>query len=315
MALGTPYITPSMLVNAPTGASWEIIPEPGADSLSQLAELTNVCWRATSIVDTYCQQVLRATVDNEQLTGPGAPRVGHQPGTFNGLLVMRRWPVTQVLAIQTSSNRSFPRAWTTVPPGQYEVEHPLINLYTDAASATGPDGGASIVVAPGYIPPLSCGRNSTRLLVSYTNGWPHTSLTTAASRGSTVLHVDDVTGFTGASAFAYDGAQTESVSVLSVAAATPLTLPNGVGTAQTGPGTITLASPLANPHAVGVVISSLPANVIWASALASASQALEAGFTSISVQNLGGSLSQGGHGVADLQTAYEWLLEPFARRM
>jgi len=312
---GTPYVTPQMLVNAPTGVSWEIIPEPGADSASQLAELTNVSWRATSIVDTYCQQVLRATVDNEQLTGPGAPRVGHQQGTCNGLLVMRRWPVTQVLAIQTSSNRTFPRAWTTIPAGQYEVEHPLINLYTDAASATGPDGGASIVVAPGYIPPLSCGRNSTRLLVSYTNGWPHTSLTQPAAVGATVLHVDDVTGFTGVSAFAYDGAQTETVSVLSVAAATPLNLPNGVGTAQTGPGTITLSSALAHPHGIGVVISSLPANVIWAAALAAASQALEAGFTSISVQNLGGSLTEGGHGVADVQSAYEWLLEPFCRRM
>lgn len=304
-----------MVVNAPTGVPWEIVPSPGADNASQFAELTNVCWRATSIVDTYCNQVLRATVDSEQMTGPGAPRVGHQPGTCNGLLVMRRWPVTQVLAIQTSSNRTFPRAWTTVPAGQYEVEHPLINLYTDAASATGPDGGASIVVAPGYIPPLSCGRNSTRLLVSYTNGWPHTSLTQPATVGATVLHVDDVTGFTGVSAFAYDGAQTETASVLSVAATTPLNLPNGVGTAQTGPGTITLSSPLAHPHGAGVVVSALPANVIWAAALAAASQALEAGFTSISVQNLGGSLTEGGHGVADLQSAYEWLLEPFARRM
>jgi hypothetical protein len=304
-----------MVSNAPTGVSWRDIPEPQSDSASQLAELTNICWRATSIVDTYCQQVLRATVDNEQLTGPGARRVGLQPGTDNGLLVMSRWPVTQVLAIQTSPNRSFPRSWTTVPAGQYEVEHPLINLYTDAASATGPDGGASIVVAPGYIPPLRCGRNSTRVLVSYTNGWPHTSLTVAANAGDTVLHVDDVTGFTGVSAFAYDGAETETVSVLSVAATTPLSLPNGVGTAQTGPGTVTVSSGLTNPHPVGAVISALPANVIWAAALAASAQALEAGITSISVQNLPGSLTEGGHGVGDVQTNYEWMLEPFMRRM
>lgn len=314
MAVGTPYITPGMVSNSPTGVSWQIIPKPGADGAAQLAELTNICWRATSIVDTYCNQVLRATVDNQELTGPGSRRVGVQPGTFNGLLVMSRWPVTQVLAIQTSPNRSFPRTWTPVPSGMYEPEHPLINLYTDAASATGPDGGASIIVAPGYIPPLSCGRNSTRILVSYTNGWPHTSLTAAANSGDTVLHVDDVTGWAGASGFAYDGAQTETVSVLSVSATTPMNLPNGVGTAQAGPGTITLSSALANPHAVGVCVSALPANVIWASALAAASQALEAGFTSISVQNIAGSLTEGGHGVADVQTSYEWLLEPFMRR-
>lgn len=315
MPLGTPYVTAGMLVNAPTGVSWSTIPEPGSDSTAQLAELTNICWRATSIVDTYCNQVLRATVDNEQLTGPGARRVGFQPGTLNGLLVMSRWPVTEVLAIQTSPNRSFPRVWTPIPAGMFEVEHPLINLYSDAASATGPDGGASIVVAPGYIPPLSCGRNSTRALVSYTNGWPHTSLTTAAGVGATVLHVDDVTGFTGVSAFVYDGAETETVSVLSVSATTPMNLPNGVGTARAGPGTVTLSSGLANPHDVGVVLSALPANVIWAAALAAAAQALEAGITSISVQNIPGSLTEGGHGVGDVQTSYEWLLEPFIRRM
>lgn len=316
MALGTPYITPAMVSSAPTGVSWGDIPEPDSDTATQLAELTNICWRATSIVDTYCNQVLRSTVSNEELTGPGARRMGHQPGTSNGLLVMSRWPVTEVLAIQTAPNRSFPRVWTPVPAGMFEVEHPLINLYTDAASATGPDGGASIVVAPGYIPTLArCGRNSARALVSYTNGWPHTSLTVAANRGDTVLHVDDVTGFTGVSAFVYDGAETETVSVLSVAAASPLALPNGVGIAQTGPGTVTLSSALANPHGVGVVVSALPANVIWAAALAAAAQALEAGITSISVQNLPGSLTQGGTGVGDVQTNYEWLLEPFARRM
>jgi hypothetical protein len=316
VALGTPYITPPQLFTAPVGVSWGDIPEPQSDTAAQIAEMTAICWRATSIVDTYCNQVLRATVDNEELTGPGARRVGTQPGTLNGLLVMSRWPVTEVLAVQTSSNCSFPRSWSTVPAGMYEVEDPLINLYSDTASATGPDGGASIVVAPGYIPPLTPRtRNSVRVLVSYQNGWPHTSLTVAANVGDTVLHVDDVTGWAGASGFVYDGAETETVSVLSVAATTPMSLPNGVGTAQTGPGTVTLSAGLSNPHGLGVVVSALPANVIWASALAASAQALESGITSISVQNLGGSLTEGGHGVGDVQTNYEWLLEPFARRM
>lgn len=317
MPVGTPYITPAMLVNKPTGVGWDDIPLPNSDSELVQAALMDVCWTATSIVDTYCNQVLRATVSNEPITGPGAARMGHQPGTRNGLLVMRRWPIIEVLAIQTTSNRSWPRSWTPIPSGNYEVEHPLINLYTDTASATGPDGGATIVVAPGYIPPLLGGRNRNAIqaLVSYTNGWSHTSLTASANEGDTVLHVDDVTGWTGASGFVYDGSQTETVSVLSVAATTPLNLPNGIGTAQTGPGTITLSSPLANPHATGVCVSALPANAIWASALAATSQALEAGITSISIQNISGSVSEGGKGVEDVQTSYEWLLEPFVRRM
>lgn len=313
MALGTPYITVQMLENAPTGASWEIVPEPGADSESNTAELTNICWRATSIIDTYCNQVLRATVDTEYLTGPGSFRVGVVPGTDITRLVMRRWPVTQVLAVQTSATCSFPRSWTAVPSGLYDVEHPLINSLTDTASATLPDGGWSIQVAPGYVPPLRCGRNSTRVQVSYTNGWPHTSLTQAATAGQTVLHVDDVTGYAGANAFVYDGAVTEPVSVLSVAATTPLVLPNGAGTAQTGPGTITLSSGLVNPHAAGVVVSSLPANVIWAAACAAAAQVLEAGITSISIDTMPGSVSEGGKGVEDLITEYEVLLAPFRR--
>lgn len=313
MPIGTPYCTPAMLLNAPTGASWEIVPEPGADSEARLAELTNIAWRATSVVDTYCQQELRATVDTEELTGPGQ-RVGLVPGTDIARLVMKRWPVTQILAVQTSSIRSFPRAWSLVPSGMYDVEHPLINSLTDTASATTPDGGWSIQVAPGYIPPWwQCGRNSTRVMVSYTNGWPHTSLTQAATQGATVLHVDDVTGFAGANAFVYDGATTEPVSVLSAAATTPLQLPNGAGTAQTGPGTITLASGLSNPHGAGVVVSSLPANVLWATACAAASQVLEAGITSISIANVQGATSEGGKGVEDLITEYEVLLQPFRR--
>lgn len=313
MALGTPYITPAILESAPTGCAWEIIPEPGASDAEQLAELTSICWRATSIVDTYCHQVLRATVDNEELTGPGAPRVGMQPGTLNAQLVMRRWPVTQILAVQTSSTRSWPRSWATVPAGQYEILHPLINSLTDSASATAPDGGASIVVAPGYVPPLALGRNSTKILVSYTNGWPHTSLTAAAAQGDTVLHVDDVTGWAAASGFVYHGQATEPVAVQSVAATTPLALPNGVGTAQTGPGTITLTTPLAHPHDAGVVVSALPANVLWATVLAAASQALVSGITSIAIQTLPGTETEGGKGVADLETAYELLLDPFRR--
>lgn len=313
MAIGTPYITPAALESAPTGVSWQIIPEPGALPAAVEAEVSNICWRATSIVDTYCAQVLRATVDNEFLTGPGSPRVGHEPGTRNGRLIMRRWPVIDVLAILTSSNRSWPRQWTPVPSGQFEVSHPLLNAMSDAAAATAPDGGWSVTLAPGYVPPLPRGRNSTRLQVSYTNGWPHTSLTATANAGAQTLAVDDVTGWAGVSGFVYDGAQTETLTVSSVTATTPQTLPNGAGTAQAGPGTVMLSSPLAYQHVAGTMVSALPANVIWASALAAAAQALEGGVVSISIQSMPGSEESSGRGVEDMQAEYELLLDPFRR--
>lgn len=310
--MATPYVTVEALLNAPTGVSWSIIPQPRADTQSMRAEVTNMTWRATSMVDSYCNQVLRATVDNEQLTGPGSPRVGIEPGSRNGVLIMRRWPVIQVLAIQTARNNTFPRAWSTIPAGMYEPAHPLINQETDSASATMPDGAQKILVAPDFID-WRYGRNGYRVLTSYTNGWPHTSLTGSATAGATTLAVDDVTGWAGASGFVYDGLTTETVTVTSVAAATPLTLPNGVGTAQTGPGTLTLSTGLSYAHAPGVMVSALPANVIWATVLAAACQALESGIDAITIQNLPGSQTVGGHGVQDLEKQWQELLCPYRR--
>jgi len=311
VGLGTPYVNVPMLFSAPTGVSWRLIPNPKASQKEVEAEATNVAWRATSMIDTYANQPLRSTINTEELTGPGL-RVGFQPNTDIGQLVMRRWPVTQVLAVQTSPNRLFPRQWTQVPSSQYEIEHPLINVATDTAAADGPDGGSSILLAPGVLA-RGCGRNYLRLLVSYTNGWPHTSLTATAAQNAQTLYVDDVTGWAGASGFVYDGGQTEPVSVLSVSADSPLPLPNGVGTAQTGPGTVTLTSPLTYQHTQGVVVSALPANVMWATVMAAMTQALTSGITAITIQTLPGSEQSSGTSVEELQTHWELLLEPFRR--
>jgi hypothetical protein len=301
-----------MIINAPTGISWAIIPFPKATSAQQLAEQTNICWRATSMVDGYCNQVLRATVDNEQLSGPGNYRVNIQQATGNARVILRRWPVTQILAVQVSANAVFPRQWTTVPTGMYDIEHPILGLYSNTAPTSSADGGQSILVAPRFIN-WSRGREGYRLLNSYVNGWPHSSLTASVSSGATVISVDDVTGFTGASAFIYDGANTESVTITSITSTAPLQLPNNVGTAQTGPGTLTLASPLTFIHPAGVIVSTLPAAVMQATILAATTQALDAGITSVSIQNIPGSQTVGGHGVAELHTSYELLLEPYRR--
>ena len=310
--MSTPYIVPSVLNDAPTGCAWTIIPEPGASDAATAAEQLNICIRATSIVDTFCNQVLRATVDNEPLTGPGAPRVGIEPGSGNGLLCMRRWPVIDVLAIQIAQNKTWPRVWAPVPAGLYEPQSPLINQLADAAAATAPDGGSMIVVAPQYIN-WDFGRNSQRIMVSYTNGWPHTSLTVAATGGASIIDVDDVTGWAGASGFAYDGSDTESVSVLSVEANSPVALPNGVGTAQSGPGTLTLSAPLGFGHAAGVLVSALPANVMQATILVAAAQALESGIESITIQAMPGTQVSSAQGSAGLVATYKDFLQPYRR--
>lgn len=310
--MATPYITPQMLMDAPSGVSWDIIPEPNSDDAATLAEVTNICWRATSKIDTYVNQVIRSTVNTEYANGPGGTRCNVDRDTGNGVLIMKRWPVTEVLAIQTSLNRSFPRVWTPVPAGKWDIRHPLI-WSADSASATAPDGGWTIDVAPGYITWRTCGRNGLRVQACHVNGWPHTSLTAGAPAEATTLSVDDVTGWAGAVGFAYDGAATETVTVESVSATTPLTLPNGAGTAQAGPGTITLSSGLAYEHGKGTVISAMPAIVIEAAVYAAAVQALEAGIDSVAIQTLAGEHLSSGSSMQEISVEYELLLDPFRR--
>lgn len=307
----TPYITPQMLTNAPTGISWTIIPFPKSSSQEQLEEQTNICWRATGIVDAYCNQVLRATVDTERLSGPDF-RVTVQQATGNARIILQRWPVTEILAVQTAANAVFPRQWTAVPSGYYDIEYPIVGLYGSSAPSAAGEGGQSIVVAPGYLD-WGLGRRGYLASVSYVNGWPHTALTANASTNATTISVDDVTGFAGASAFVYDGASTETITVTSVTATTPLTLPNGGGTAQAGPGTLTLSTPLTAAHSRGVVVSSLPQDILWATVLAAATQALESGITAVSIQNIPGSQTVGGHGIEALTTQYKEILTPYRR--
>ena len=281
----TSYITPAMLTSAPSGISWTVIPTLTANSFEQAAQLAQVCQSATSYVDGYCRQPLRATINTETASGPGQPRVTVSRDTGIASLVTRRWPVTDVSAVQVSQSRNFPPEWTLVPAGQYRIRHPVI---TSAANGpvTTPSGGNVIDVAPRYIT-WDYGRAGQQVMTSYTSGWPHAGTTGAALAGDMSLAVDDVTGWAGFTGFAYDGTFTEPVTVTSVAATTPAVLEGIGGTVQAGPGTLTLASPLTSGHDAGTVISALPATVIHAAVLAATVEALE-GIDAIAVQSLNG---------------------------
>lgn len=315
--MGTPYITPSMLTSAPTGIAWSIIPFPKATTQAQVAEQTNICHRATSIVDGYTNQIFRSTIDDEQRTGPGDYRINVQSNTGNVRWMLSRWPITQILAIQVSGAAVFPRQWVQVASGMWEIENPIIGVYgsyTSAGSAGG--GGQSIIIAPGYVG-WGNGRNGFRLACSYINGWPHAGLMTSCLAGATSLVVDDVTGMAGATVKIYDGTSTETVTVASVTATTNVTLPNGGGTAPGGPGTLTLAAGTSFAHTgsnpAEVVVSAMPSDVLWATMLAATVQALESGIQAVTIQNLPGSTTVGGHGVEALEIQYQNLLQPYKR--
>jgi hypothetical protein len=313
--MATPYITPAMLNNAPTGIAWSIIPFPKATTEQQQAEQMNICWRSTAIVDGYVNQVFRSTIDNEVQQGPNYYiTIDNNTGQIRWVLT--RSPVTEILAVQVSPN-TLPPQWTQVTSGQWRVDQPVLGVYGSYTSGgSGGSGGQTIYIGAGW-GGWALGRNGYLVASSYLNGWPHAGLIESAVSGVTSLVVDDVTGMAGATVMVYDGSYTESVQVVSVTANTNTTLPNGGGSAPAGPGTVTLASPTLFPHMGGnpasVVVSGLPGDVIWASVLASTAQALESGITAVTIQNLPGSQTVGGHGIEALTLEYQKILNPYKR--
>ena len=299
-------MTPELLRQAPTGISWDNLP-PGRDvtAAQKLAEQSNICARATAMMDEAAKQPLRATVDTLPLYGPGV-RVGVPANGAPVELILKRWPVLEVISIQVAPN-VLPWNFTSVPSTAWQVKYPVVGLYGSAAPAAAAEGGQTVLLDPCWLTGSGLngtgprwapgwGHNQYVIMVQNVNGWPHTALTAAATAGATTLTVDDCTGWqitapytgapTGATGVAYDAANQEVVRVTAASAAQ-------------GPGTLTLAAPLAYDHAAGVMVSTLPQNLSWAAIMFCVSQALARGATSTTVHQIPGGPGGGGGGPAD----------------
>lgn len=303
---GTPYVTPEMLRSAPTGISWGTIPKRDATQAAQRAEMLNMCQRATGEIDKACNQVIRATVDTESLTGPDF-RITIPKGSGVSRIMLSRWPVLQVLGGQISPAAQFPRSWSTIPGNMYDIETPIIGIFgTNTPSGAG-EGGQAVLLAPGIIN-RNRGRNGWVLRTTYVNGWPHAGLTAPASAGAQVLTVDDTTGWApidiggqGATGVIRDGATQETFTVTSASNVA-------------GPGTLSLAAPLVNDHAAGVMATTIPDTITWAAILFCISQALTRGASSTTVQNSGGgSPNSGGGSATDMRDKATKICQAFAR--
>ena len=286
-----------------------------------MAEIWNICARSTSRVDSYSNQVLRATVDTELLHGPdyrvtagpasGGSMLTPYWGTSapqNARLIMSRWPILQVNSVKVCPNNVWPRTWTTLPTGYAEPEVPPISLLNTISPAASAEGGQAILVGGGYIN-WTYGRNGYAIEVAYVNGWPHCSLTSAVDAGVTSLPVNDCTGwgitsyfgtYTGATGVIEDSGQQESVHVT----ATSVT---------SGPGTLTLSAATNYPHPAGTVVTTMPQTVQQACIYFAAAEALTRGATSTTIHAVGGAAQSSDKGAEDLIAEGELLLHGFRR--
>jgi hypothetical protein len=316
----TPYISPLTLTNAPTGIDFTTIPDVDSSPSQINAEQWNMCMRATSMADQYCNQLLRASIDTEVLHGPvyrvvvgpqaGGGNLGAYWGTVgsNCRAIMSRWPILAVNSVKVCGNGVWPRVWTSLPAGYFEPESPPWGLYNSSAPADDAYGGQAVLIAPGYVD-WCLGRNGYVLEIAYTNGWPHTSNTVNASAGATQITVSDTTGWaltsyagtvTGATGVFKDGGQTEAITVTA-------------SSTTSGPGTLTLAAALTYPHEIGTVVTTLPAAVEQACILFCTAQALVRGATSTTIHSIGGHVQSTGGDTAGLNSEAEILLHPFRR--
>jgi hypothetical protein len=301
----TPYVTPEILQNAPTGVTWKTIPWSGATADEQRAEQMNICMRATSMAETTCNNVLRATIDTETLYGPDF-RVTVNSSTWVTRCEMSRYPVTQVLSGQVSNAASFPPQWVPIAGSQFAVERPVIGIYGSSAPSNSGDGGQAVLIAPGYVSWFN-GRRGYQIEITYVNGWPHTSLTSAVTPGATTVQVDDCTGWgpvttggTGGSGIFYDGNDQETGTVLAASA-------------QSGPGTLSLSTALTFGHGAGTVFSTFPAQVMQAVILLAASEALVRGSTATVIQSIAGTGQATAANHYEMQQVAKEMLYPYRR--
>jgi hypothetical protein len=301
----SPYIDPTLLVAFPLGISWQTIPDQRASDQEKYAAQVLICQQATAMADACCNQVLRSTVQSEQVFGPNY-RMNQLPNG-NTRVLLSQWPITAISAIQVAAAASFPWQWTPVTTGAWAIERPSLFLPGSNAAADSGTGGQSIQIGPGWIN-WALGRGGYVVDVTYASGWPHAGITQAAAAGDAILHVDDCTGWApatiggqGCNGVIQDNAGgQEAITCLASSVAT-------------GPGILTLSAPLTYAHSPGILVSAMPGQIQWGTALFCASIAMTRGSTATTIQTIGPRSQQTASGADSLAAQAAKMLAPFAR--
>ena len=225
----TPYLTLDEFKNAPTAIDISNLVFNSQDPDVQDAELSNVIARASSWIDTYCNQVLAATTETEnmraRISSDGTLRVHPR---YNPIIAVIAFsygnPTSQMNPIVDPSV-----AWIE----DQQIIMPIGNLSFNYSSQGPIQFG--IPLAP---------RRELFVNLQYVAGYANTTIVSATA-GQSTLVVADPTGITANSTLRiYDGYNSELVTIAS--------------NHTYGSATVALAAPLAYSHNAGVSISALP---------------------------------------------------------
>lgn len=224
----TPYLTVAEFKQAPTAVDVDDLVGGGSAAVND-QELANVIARASSWIDSECNQVLGATVDTETFRG----RVSR-----DGMLKVhpRYNPILEVVSASFGSN---PQMLSSLDPTTAWIEEESVVFpLTGLASSWLGQIQFSRVYAPTAQQYVS---------MTYVNGYANALLTASADTGDTSITVNDATGFIPNQKFMiYDAEFTE----LCVVA--PSFVP------VQGAATVPLVSGLQHDHTADVNASALP---------------------------------------------------------
>lgn len=280
----TPYITIQEYKQAPTAVDVDDLVGGGTSAIND-QELENVVARASSWIDSHCNQVLGATVDTDSLRC----RVGR-----DGLLTVhpRFAPVTQVVSM---SYGPLPSSMSAVDVSMLWIEPQQIVLPLHAFSTA-------------FVGPLQFGGNYSLtqdmfVNVTYVNGYANTVASASVAASATSIPVSDLTGFSDNMTFEiFDGEYSEILTV-------------GPGFSETtGAGNLPVSSPSRFAHAAGVAVSALPPAVKQAAIYVTSAILKSRGNASLVMQQLtpGTFQNMNPSSIVDLNSAWD-LLRPYRR--
>ena len=283
----TPYLTNAEYKNAPTAIDIDNLVFNSSDPEVQDSELANVIARASSWIDTYCNQILGATHETEsqraRISSDGYIKWHPRYSPVIALTALQYGnPSTNLITVTDCSS-----AWIE----DQQILFPYAQLST-TMTTQGP-------IQFGF--PASAGAQ-VYLKYTYVNGYANTVIVEAIAEESTLIVKEGVGIVAGQQLKIYDGMYSETVTVAS--------------TYVFGSTTVPLETPLFYSHDAGVSISALPPAIKEAAILATTAMLKVRGDSSmtmgIGTQPITDSIGVNQNISNDMSMAME-LLKPYRR--